>query len=978
MTEKTKPNQEAAAFAATGSSSLRSFEPRLPTNHVDRYPASSLSDLSRSGFQPYRPEERIPHLPVGMELPYSPYGPYPTLPLIDDPLYYERMGIIRPPWPPIGHPYLPYMLPGTAMPLYLHERLKLEEEQHRRLAALRKEEEQRELLERDLQLHREKERVQREREKVQSRMSPHHPLNASQQPLVLPILQPTGMLPPPVGLPSSAAPVSSRHSPLGAPPPSSSAFLTPSTPPGQPPTGYSVPRSSPSLQRHSPSVNASASAFSLNLSQRQSPVMQPSGPLINAVNLAPPLPPLTPSSQSQPRSSPKPPTPSRQSRSPAVSASPVPMSVPPMPEPPSPSQRSQMEDAQAQQHQQLQQQQPQSQQQHQQQIPQHQPQQVEPQRIESARKSTIPPILASDVLVAAAPVVQQPPPSIRHFTTFDIDSIVNDHQNITREGPQHPEPTIVASPSIPIIKTPITSVPVTATAQLTRVHETQAKLQIDFRGNSTTLCTSVTSLPAACPTTPSTSTVTTSAAIVCSYSYGDKSNEVKHAFTPPAEETGGVPDVHSPQLPIPSPNYPSYNASVPQTARLQHYDQTKTHTKVAALPKAIKKKSYHRSKMGESQFTVLNIPNVAVQGPPPVKKQKLSKIDLAVIRKKAVRKTNDVEKEKVAEMRREKVTKEYGVTVLDYSDCSSSGSSYESSTDSEEESGVDMIIKSGPPSKPDINPMKLQFLRQFDITTHAIKNCLEFEKLDKRKWLPPTVLEETETVDLPHLNLPVPSKAPSLTNIMQNPKAKKSLVTVSPDMKTENERIWKEIVQERLRRNCESNLTMFYKRVYQKSALDSQNASTVVNDTILKLPLVHRFKAKKEPDKNNSPPVNYLPLTMILIENQKSNGIVFPKEANGEKENQQVVKEDSKFKWPGIAEVVESYRMYAKERSLDIAHFKKRCSILMKETLRKQNEVKYLEKKQRELNTVLFRNERERKQLQRLIDQLTNIINVFR
>nr|CAI5829016.1 unnamed protein product [Callosobruchus analis] len=322
--------------------------------------------------------------------------------------------------------------------------------------------------------------------------------------------------------------------------------------------------------------------------------------------------------------------------------------------------------------------------------------------------------------------------------------------------------------------------------------------------------------------------------------------------------------------------------------------------------------------MGENQFTVLNIPNVAVQGPPPIKKQKLSKIDLAVVRKKAVRRTNDVEKEKVAKMCREKVTKEYGVTVLDYSDCSSSSSSYESNTDSEEESGVDMIIKSGPPSKPELNPTKLQFLRQCDITTHTIKNCLEFEKLDKRKWLPPTVLEETESLDLPQLNLPVPSKASSLTNILQNPKAKKNFLqllglgSVSPGMKAENERIWKVIVQERLRRNCESSLTKFYNRVYKKADLDPENTNTVVNDTILKLPLVHRFKAKKEPDKNNTPPVNYLPLTMILIENQKSNGITFPKEANGEKENQNIVKENSKFKWPGLVEVIESYRIYAK------------------------------------------------------------------
>lgn len=172
-------------------------------------------------------------------------------------------------------------------------RLKLEEEHRQRLAAVRKDEH--ELIERDLQHqrereHREKERSQREREKAQSRISPHltSPHMTSQPSLMLPVLHPSSMLPP---TPISLAP-SMRQSPLN------SAFLTPSS------QNYPIPRSSPSLQRHSPNVHPSSN-YSLNLSQRHSPVIQPSGPLISNINLAPP----TSSQSATTRSSPKPPTP---------------------------------------------------------------------------------------------------------------------------------------------------------------------------------------------------------------------------------------------------------------------------------------------------------------------------------------------------------------------------------------------------------------------------------------------------------------------------------------------------------------------------------------------------------------------------------------------------------------------------------------------------------------------------------------------
>ncbi|XP_048517792.1 uncharacterized protein LOC109543563 isoform X2 [Dendroctonus ponderosae] len=245
---------------------------------AERYP-SALADLGRSGFQPYRPEDhRIPQVPVGLEMAAypTPYSHYP-IPLMEEQLYYERM--LRPSWP-IPHHYLPYLgLPASSMPLYMHERLKLEEEHRHRLAAAaaarsKDAELERELMERE----REKDRLVREKAAADAarRVSPL----AAPHLMGMPVMHPSaaaGMLPPTLGL----APTGARHSPLGVP-----GYLA------APPQGYAqVTRASPSLQRHSPMAPGAYSTLNLSAPPRQSPtIIQPSGPLINLTNNVQPPP----------------------------------------------------------------------------------------------------------------------------------------------------------------------------------------------------------------------------------------------------------------------------------------------------------------------------------------------------------------------------------------------------------------------------------------------------------------------------------------------------------------------------------------------------------------------------------------------------------------------------------------------------------------------------------------------------------------
>lgn len=250
----------------------------------------------------------------------------------------------------------------------------------------------------------------------------------------------------------------------------------------------------------------------------------------------------------------------------------------------------------------------------------------------------------------------------------------------------------------------------------------------------------------------------------------DKSSEVKHALTP----IDRVPtETRSPQLPLPSPNYPvqaqsmldaplltvsssvtgtgTYSPHVTShidtdnvkldssahstysTNKSVHKNSVKNQEYSINLkasecgPKVITKKSLKSNlkvlngeKSRINNFTVLNIPNISLTGPP-VKRQKVSKIDLAMIKHKMRKRNYCTAFDELSQSyRKDKVTYSYGLRITGPSD--SSSSSLCSSSDSESEHEVDICIKSGPPLKPDLTKRKLEFLKIFNLTTHNLKN----------------------------------------------------------------------------------------------------------------------------------------------------------------------------------------------------------------------------------------------------------------
>lgn len=236
------------------------------------------------------------------------------------------------------------------------------------------------------------------------------------------------------------------------------------------------------------------------------------------------------------------------------------------------------------------------------------------------------------------------------------------------------------------------------------------------------------------------------------YEFGDKSSEVKHALTP---VNNLLNDKEDAQLSLPSPSYPtpasvgsepssilctllcandavqptpqskpntnkndirihSRNKSEGQFGVTKNLSTFKTET-VSSKQKQI----LHNRKSQENTFTVLNIPSVSfhqnksVPPPSPPKRQRLSKLDIATIRRK-------MQKEKLqrksprdsdnCKNQRDKHLNKWNT----YCSCSS---------ESEEEQNVDLWIRSGPPNKLNINPEKLRFLKLFQLTTHYFKNC---------------------------------------------------------------------------------------------------------------------------------------------------------------------------------------------------------------------------------------------------------------
>lgn len=227
-----------------------------------------------------------------------------------------------------------------------------------------------------------------------------------------------------------------------------------------------------------------------------------------------------------------------------------------------------------------------------------------------------------------------------------------------------------------------------------------------------------------------------------------------------------------------------------------------------------------------------------------------------------------------------------------------------------------------------------------------------------------------------------------------------------------------EIIEERVKRNCESAVTK-YSLLYHKKVAKSEKPNGLVgkglkfksqsylNAAQKRFPIYHPVKRESDSYLNGAVQYAYTPITMVLIEQKKEenknnmNAVmekriadVAPLLKQERTKTERIKTSDDGFKWPGVHEVMEAYHRYARgKRSVAIAQFfvsllsertletdglRQRCTMLSEQVQLRQAESKYLERKRRELRASSFLLEQERLRLQKCVDGMTKLVDSFR
>ncbi|XP_033607966.1 genetic suppressor element 1 isoform X2 [Cryptotermes secundus] len=370
--------------------------------------------------------------------------------------------------------------------------------------------------------------------------------------------------------------------------------------------------------------------------------------------------------------------------------------------------------------------------------------------------------------------------------------------------------------------------------------------------------------------------------------------------------------------------------------------------------------------------------------------------------------------------------------------CGSSNNNNNIGSDSDGEDGgtgsetlVTIWITKGPPAPLDAPPGKLRFLQLFGLTTIAVRNEYELRKLERCRARSPTLPLQCDSISsdgsisppLP-LDLPVPCVNPDVLCRMPDFKGKQrflrnlGLESISKKEREEGEAIWHNVVAERLRRNSINPMIVYCSQSLNSNIRVNNTKETVTNnstsnnstsslaaigDKKLICTMVtdsHGGKAQLLAGgvKRSLSPTTTSEKSLLVLPSSGQNGTRpgfvhqlatlqngvkrFAVDVDGTVASvdqcEQQDDDDRPVKWPGLEGIMEAYQKYAEERALEHAVLTEQYSYLCRTLAEKRHEADMLDHRLRELVATKSVQDYERHRTQAALDNLSSCLRRLR
>lgn len=309
-----------------------------------------------------------------------------------------------------------------------------------------------------------------------------------------------------------------------------------------------------------------------------------------------------------------------------------------------------------------------------------------------------------------------------------------------------------------------------------------------------------------------------------------------------------------------------------------------------------------------------------------------------------------------------------------------------SESEDDDSKEIDLWITKGPPSKPQYSNEKLAFLAMFGLTTLSIKNEMELYKVEKRYRLNPDPPEPPLEMEPPVESvLPIPKEHPDVllhsTDFVPKVGFLKNigLDIMPPSKRDEAEISWQYILQDRKKRKSMNSVTAYCDRIAKVYSNNPPSAPKPPQ----RMRLLDKIKVKHIPER--PPPLPPLVPNIVsayypILPLPGENGVKHYKysEINDDAEETGNNDNSDKPKWNGIEDIVQAYRDYQKEKTMEKKVLTVQTSKLVGQTNSLRSEALQLERRWYELVDLRSSLDSEKRVLSQKIERINALVRALR